>query len=47
MDAYDVVRGQRLSPQQAEYSVKKYKSHRSVREHITEADMVAIENLDA
>ena len=47
MDAYDVVRGQRLSPQQAEYSVKKYKSHRSVREYITDADMVAIENLNA
>ncbi len=47
MDAYDVVNGQRLSPQQVEYSMKKYKSHRSVRDRLTPQDMVAIENLHA
>jgi len=46
MDAYDEVRGQYLSPQQAEYTVKKYKPHRSVRECITAEDMVEVENRD-
>jgi hypothetical protein len=41
MDAYNELEGGvYLSPEQAEYSVKKYKSHRSVREHITADDLL-------
>jgi hypothetical protein len=42
MDAYREIRGVYLSPEQAEYSVKKYKSHRSVRDNITDEDFAKI-----
>jgi hypothetical protein len=42
MDAYSEIRGVYLSPEQAEYSVKKYKSHRSVRDTITDEDFAKI-----
>ncbi len=45
MDAYREIRGTYLSPEQAEYSVKKYKSHRSVREYITDEVCAYVENV--
>jgi hypothetical protein len=42
MDAYGEHNGVYMSPEQVEYSVKKYKSHRSVREFITDDDFAEI-----